>query len=363
MPRAKRKKALTALSIVGARPQFIKLQPIHNALIAKKWHHIIVHTGQHYDDRLSRQFFKELRIPKPDLNLGVGSGSHGYQTGRVMERLDDILQQARPDVVIVYGDTNATVAGALAAEKLHIPVAHIEAGMRSYNREMPEEINRVATDHVATYHFCANFEAKKNLRREGISNHVFVVGDVMIDVLRQLLPKIPKRQSKPYALVTVHRPSNTDDPVRLRKLLKQLSTLRLPVILPAHPRLLARIKAQGLGHLARKESIQFMPAAGYRHMLTLQRNATVIITDSGGIQKEAYYLKIPCITLRKETEWTATVTTGWNTLVKGSLDQLGEKVRSLRRPKGHPSLFGNGDAAQKVIRHLGNALTSKKRKS
>ncbi len=320
------------ISIVGARPQFIKVAPVSRAIVElnkKEGREIIrdilIHTGQHYDYEMSEIFFKELEIKEPDYHLGVGSGSHGYQTGEMLRKLEEVLMKEKPDIVMVYGDTNSTLAGALAASKLHIRVAHVEAGLRSFNRAMPEEINRVLTDHISDLLFCPTETAVKNLHNEGIVKGVYNVGDVMHDSILFNV-KIAEKKSgilkelnlmngssvKDYALATVHRQENTDDPEKLSSIfdaLSEIASKQMRVILPMHPR-----TRRCLGSSSLYDSITIIKPVSYLDMLLLEKNAKMILTDSGGVQKEAYFFKVPCITLREETEWVETVESGWNVL-------------------------------------------------
>lgn len=344
-------------SIVGARPQFIKLAPVSKAL-RQEHEEIIIHSGQHYDYNMSAQFFDELAIPDPDYHLGVGSGTHGVQTARMLEAIEQVLMKERPDWVVVYGDTNSTLAGALAAAKLHIPIAHIEAGLRSFNRTMPEEINRIVTDHLSDRLFCPTEAAQRNARNEGITQGVEVVGDVMYDLLlqvqakiddhvRMLLPKLGVT-SQDYLLVTVHRASNTDDPEAMHDIANVLNTLEMPIIFPIHPRTQACL---GKYEITWKKHIRFIEPVGYIDMLALQSRAYRILTDSGGIQKEAFLLGVPCITLREETEWIEMVDTGWNVLVGRNQEAI---LNAISLPK--PNLprrnpFGEGDAAIRITRN------------
>jgi UDP-N-acetylglucosamine 2-epimerase len=304
---------------------------------------VLVHTGQHYDENMSATFFDELEIPEPDYNLNVGPGSHGRQTAQMLERIAEILVQERPDWVLVYGDTNSTLAGALAAVKLHIPVAHVEAGLRSFYRRMPEEINRTLTDHISALHFCPTETAVRNLAAEGIQEQVFLVGDVMYDVMQDNLARaevsstILQRLSlrpKQYVLATIHRAENTDDPTVLKKIcnaIAQLSDRGQRVVLPLHPRTHGQL--QSVGELSRlKESI--MPPVPYLDMLKLLQSAAVVMTDSGGVQKEAFWLSVPCVTLRNDTEWTETVQSGWNVLSGTETEDIIRAVQNfLERPK------------------------------
>jgi UDP-GlcNAc3NAcA epimerase len=343
-------------SIVGARPQFIKLAPVSCAL--RQWHEeIIIHTGQHYDYEMSALFFEELTIPTPDYHLGIGSGSHGKQTGRMLEAIEQVLMKERPDWVIVYGDTNSTLAGALAAAKLHIPLAHVEAGLRSFNRTMPEEINRVVTDHLSNRLFCPTETARRHANREGIAQGVEVVGDVMYDMLlraeakihahaQRLLPALDVAPQT-YVLLTVHRPANADDPIAMHNIASALNKVEMPVIFPVHPRTRACLETYGIvwgGHVRRIEPV------GYIDMLALERAACCILTDSGGMQKEAFILGVPCVTLREETEWPETVEAGWNVLVGSCSQAIIEAIgRSMPVPP-QQNPFGGGNAAIRIAR-------------
>lgn len=348
---------MKVVTVVGARPQFIKAAAV-SPLLRQVATELIVHTGQHYDFNMSDVFFEELELPKPDYNLGIGSGSHGFQTGRMLEAVEEVLMKEKPDWVLVYGDTNTTLAGALAAAKLHIPVAHVEAGLRSFNREMPEEINRVLTDHASDLLFAPTEAAMDNLSREGLSSRAVLVGDVMADILFRIQPKLKDAQesldrwgiqSGKYALLTLHRPSNVDDPDRLGQILQALSRLDEPVLFPVHPRTQERIKEYGLEQLVEAQPFRCVPPFGYCEMLVAEANARVILTDSGGVQKEAYLLKVPCLTLREETEWVETVASGWNVLVGDALDDVLKRAVWIQHPVKHPVLFGKGDAGRKIV--------------
>ncbi len=428
-------------TIIGARPQFIKAAAVsraiaaHNLQLLNSEQHgaknpgavldyscgrsgtlplieeVLIHTGQHYDEGMSDIFFRELEIPEPKYNLNIGSGSHGRQTGQMLAALENVLIGEKPDWVLVYGDTNSTLAGALAAAKLHIPIAHIEAGLRSFNRRMPEEINRIVADQLSTLLLCPSQAAVNNLAAEGISNaegisaksssclptrdkkrqmrvakldsltprgtKVVITGDVMADALlfasehaagRSDLVTRLGLQPRSYLLATIHRAENTDDPERLRNILLALSELAKhePVILPLHPRtkkILADMPSlkpgQGTLHADhyypstnRTCGLVFLEPVGYFDIIALEKSARFLLTDSGGMQKEAYWLKIPCITLREETEWVETVAAGWNILAGADFERIIETVRSFNTPPEHPSLYGDGQAAA----HCLNAL-------
>jgi UDP-GlcNAc3NAcA epimerase len=341
-------------SIVGARPQFIKLAPVSCAL-RQRHDEIIIHTGQHYDYSMSAQFFDELTIPAPDYHLEIGSGSHGAQTGRMLEAIEEVLLKERPDWVIVYGDTNSTLAGALAAAKLHIPIAHVEAGLRT-DRVEPEEINRVVTDHISDRLFCPTETARSNAHNEGITQGVEVVGDVMYDVLLQTQAKINDRAqallpslhvpSQAYVLVTVHRPANTDDATAMQNIAHALNKLELPVVFPVHPRTRACLEHYDITW---GKHIRLIEPVGYLDMLTLESTAYRILTDSGGIQKEAFLLGVPCVTVFGKTEWPETVEAGWNVLVSSRWQAI---LEAINLPKPQPpqhNPFGPGDAAIRIV--------------
>jgi UDP-GlcNAc3NAcA epimerase len=345
------------VSVVGARPEFIQSAPVSRAL-RQKHTEILVHTGQHYDYKMSQTFFDDLGIPAPDYNLEVGSGSHGRQTADILVSMEALLLRERPDLVIVRGDTNSTLAGALAASKLHIPIAHIEAGERSFDRRMPEEINRLVADRLADLHFCVSRTAVQHLAAEGICENVFWVGDVMLDALIQNRPialaqsAVVDRlglQPKHYALVTVHRAANTDDPVRLGHIVDVLNGVDGTVVFPIHPRtrkMLDQINARFAPHVRAIEPV------GYLDMMMLESGAHLIATDSGGVQREAYFLGIPCLTLRDETEWVETVTAGWNKLVGVEPEQVRDAWLHFVPPAEHPPIFGDGTAAQCIAEVL-----------
>jgi UDP-N-acetylglucosamine 2-epimerase len=342
-------------SIVGARPQFIKCVVVSRQL-RKAATEVLIHTGQHYDDEMSEIFFRELRIPEPDYNLGVGSGPHGAQTGEMLKRIEEVLLKEKPDAVLVYGDTNSTLAGGLAAAKLHIPVAHVEAGLRSFNRTMPEEINRVMVDHLSAWLFAPTETAVKNLNREGINEGVHLVGDVMYDAALECL-KLAQRNSrilerlglapKGYALATVHRAENTDKLQHLDGILRALESLsqEMPVIFPVHPR--TRKAMNGRAAVALPTLI-FQDPVSYLDMLLLESEARVILTDSGGVQKEAFFFRVPCVTLREETEWVETVESGWNVLAGTNPQRIVDAARGATAGQHARWPYGQGDAAKKV---------------
>jgi UDP-GlcNAc3NAcA epimerase len=317
--------SLTVLTVVGARPQFIKASPVSHALLAHGgFREVLVHTGQHFDAAMSDVFFEELDIPPPAYNLEVNSLGHGAMTGRMLEKLEEVMIAEKPDWVLIYGDTNSTVAGALAAAKLHIPVAHVEAGLRSFNRRMPEEINRVMADHVSALLFCPTQTAVANLRAEGIMGGVHLVGDVMYDVTLAAVERAKVSSGilekyaltpKTYAVATIHRAENTDDPDRFAKVIAWLSDRgrETPVVMPVHPRTRKLMEKSGLN----PAGVRLVEPLGYLDMAWLTNNASAVFTDSGGLQKEAYFHRVPCVTLRDETEWVETVEAGWNRLWTG----------------------------------------------
>jgi len=365
---------MKVVSIVGARPQFVKIAPLersferHRSLSGKPLEHIIVHTGQHYDVGLSEIFFEELEIPRPAVNLGVGSGRHGRQTGEMLDKIERVLIETRPDIVVIYGDTNSTVAGALAAAKLHIPVAHVEAGVRSFNRRMPEEINRVVADHVSDLLLAPTPTAIDNLRQEGLEGKAIWTGDVMYDAvlgnrkMAEEASNILERLalvSGSYGVATVHRAENTDDDTRLKNLLlvfNDIAARRFRLIFPMHPRTATRLQAKFSGWSAHPR-LQLIDPVGYLDMLHLVRHARMTLTDSGGLQKEAFFLGCPCITLRKETEWVETVQEGGNLIagvepdailaaVSVWEDRLSSGAARVSTPM--TPAFGEGQAADKI---------------
>ncbi|MHB1653262.1 MAG: non-hydrolyzing UDP-N-acetylglucosamine 2-epimerase [Desulfitobacteriaceae bacterium] len=344
-------------TVVGARPQFIKAAPV-SRLLRVKHTEVLIHTGQHYDSNMSDIFFEELDIPRPDYNLGVGSGSQGAQTGAILKEVEEVLWHEKPDALLVYGDTNSTLAGALAAVKLHIPVLHIEAGLRSFNRKMPEEINRVLTDHASDWLFCPTTTAVANLAAEGITSGVYLNGDVMYDAflfnskLARERASILERlgiQRQEYILCTIHRAENTDEPGRLKEILTALSQVTQTVVLPLHPRTLKIIREQGL-EKSLGSQVKVIDPVGYLDMICLEADAWKIFTDSGGVQKEAYFAKVPCVTLRDETEWLETVETGWNRLVGAKAGEILRAAQEFIPPSVQPKVFGNGDAAGEFVR-------------
>lgn len=360
---------LRVLTVVGARPQFIKAAAVSRAFSQAGIAEDILHTGQHYDDAMSDQFFRELGIPAPAVNLDIGSGNHGAQTGRMLEGIEKEIIDRKPDWVLVYGDTNSTLAGALAAVKLHVRVAHVEAGLRSFNRAMPEEINRVATDHVSDLLFAPTDTAVVNLRSEGIvGEKVVEVGDVMYDVALEAAARATREsgiladqelEPKRFVLATLHRAENTDDPDKLRSLVEGLALVsrQLPVVLPLHPRTKAALERAGLDEVAQR-SLRLLPPLGYLDMVLLERSALVVATDSGGVQKEAYFHGTPCVTLRSETEWVELVELGWNRIQPPtSAEAIADAIRSAAGTLGKPgSPYGDGKAAEKIVQALSSNL-------
>ncbi len=354
---------MRVLSVVGARPQFVKLAPIDKELRSRGIDHVIVHTGQHYDPMLSDVFFEDLGISAPQEHLGVGSGSHGKQTGAMMAALDDVFEKYEPDWVLVYGDTNSTLAAAIDAAKMHIPLAHLEAGLRSFNRRMPEEHNRVLTDHAADLLLAPTEVAKDHLANEGITEGVAVTGDVMTDVLYETRDSIQGQRppfhdsldlpTGSYSVATIHRAENTDDPERLEAILDSLGKVDHPVVILAHPRLLAKCTEHGLS----LEGGNLIPHASipYPQLVSAVLNSRGVITDSGGLQKEAFLLRVPCTTVRPETEWVETVDLGWNVLVEPGPTL----TTAASRPKPEPTEaapYGDGKAAAQVVDALTDNL-------
>jgi UDP-N-acetylglucosamine 2-epimerase len=352
------------VSIVGARPEFVQAAPV-SAALRRDHQEVLVHTGQHYDYAMSQTFFDELDVPAPDYNLEVGSGAHGEQTAAMLAALEALLTAEKPDMVLVRGDTNSTLAGALAAAKMGIPIAHVEAGERSFDRRMPEEINRVLADHLASIHFCVSPKAQSHLAAEGIIQNVHVTGDVMYDSVLRNLPIARKRSMVletlkiaplHYALATVHRAANTDDPHRLRNIVEALNESGETVVFPVHPRTLRALQKANVQFAANVRQIE---PVGYFDMMVLAENARLVATDSGGVQREAYYLARPCITLRDETEWTETVDAGWNRLVGADKSKILDAWRNMAPPAVHPPVLGDGQAAARIARKLTDWAASK----
>jgi len=358
------------LTVVGARPQFVKAAVLSRLFrTSNGFEEYLVHTGQHYDHGMSQIFFDELGLPQPDVNLGIGGGTHGVNTGRMIEKLEECMLREKPTAVLVYGDTDSTLAGALAAAKLHIPVIHVEAGLRSFNRRMPEEVNRILTDHLSDLLFCPTKASVANLHNENIVKGVFHVGDVMYDAALQF-SDLADRQSKilellsvekkEYYLATIHRAENTDNVVRIGSVLRafnRIATPDCPIIFPLHPRTKNQVERFGLdGALTNSRSLRVIPPVGFVDMAMLQKNAQCILTDSGGVQKEAYFHGTPCITLRDETEWTETVEAGWNQLAGTDTDLICSAVKNVKQ--GEPiDEYGEGRAADKIVSTISESLS------
>ncbi len=353
------------VTIVGARPQFIKVTPVSRALsVYQDIQEILVHTGQHFDAGMSDVFFSELELASPDYNLGINGGSHGMMTGLMLQSIEPLLEKEHPDYVLVYGDTNSTLAGALAASKMHIPVAHVEAGLRSFNRRMPEEQNRVVTDHLSDLLFTPTDIATNNLFHEGIADRrIHQVGDVMFDAVLMFRDLARERsdilhtyglEPKQYVLATVHRAENTDDGNCLRAIVNGLESVArdLPVVLPLHPRTRAAIQRDGLMF----SRVKLIDPVGYLDMVALECQAAVIATDSGGVQKEAYYHGVPCVTLREETEWVELIEMGWNILARPGKDDIALVIRQATGNRGIDGKpYGEGDAAKNIAREISHA--------
>ncbi len=365
---------LSILTVIGARPQFVKAAVISRLIRSSSYqwkvHEYLVHTGQHYDDNMSAVFFREMEIPEPDINLQIGSGTHGVMTGAMLTELERVMIEQKPDVVLVYGDTNSTLAGALAASKLHIPVIHVEAGLRSFMMAMPEEQNRIIADRLSTVLFCPTVAAIRNLEHEGIPNAqptspsadqkaVFLSGDVMLDAslyYRQQQKAMPLSATlaslieRPFYLVTLHRAENTDDPMRVATIVKALNEFdAIPVILPLHPRTRKILAQQGLEFAAH---IHVIDPVGYFDMLVLEDRCQFVVTDSGGVQKEAYFFDKPCITLRDSTEWIELVQHGWNTLVGANTEKILAALQSMPRYGESVQLYGDGHAGEFIVQTL-----------
>jgi UDP-GlcNAc3NAcA epimerase len=359
-------RVLKILTIVGARPQFIKAAAVSRVIRndhAGTIEEILVHTGQHYDENMSQVFFDELDIPHPKYNLEISGGTHGAMTGRMLEVIENVLMTEKPDWVLIYGDTNSTLAGALAAAKLHIPVAHVEAGLRSFNMKMPEEINRILADRVSNLLFCPTTVAVENLVREGVTKGVHHVGDVMYDVSlhyrgvartrSNALDRFRLREGE-YVLATCHRAENTDDPDRLREIVLALADIadHQPVLLPVHPRTAKILVDQELTALLK--GVQLIEPLSFLDMIRLEQSSGVIVTDSGGVQKEAFFYGVPCVTMRDETEWTETVDTGWNQLVGAHRTSIVQAVRAAARPAAGAGVqpYGNGAASSAIVNRI-----------
>lgn len=353
------------LTVAGTRPQLVKIAPVSHVL-RQHVTEVLVNTGQHYDYKLSGVFFNELNIPQPNYDLECGSASHGKQTGAMLGKIEEVIINERPHAVLVYGDTNSTLAGALAASKLGIPIFHIEAGLRSFNKTMPEEINRVLTDHISSLLLVPTETAVKNLEREGITSNVINTGDVMYDAFLNHTAIAEERYSldsfrvteKNYILATIHRPYNTDQLLTLTAIVEAFEQMEEPVLFPVHPRTKYRLQEYGLyDRLCQSRHIQVIPPISYLEMLLLENKAKAIITDSGGVQKEAYFAKVPCFTLRPETEWTETVKAGCNQLVNIEKDNLAAIIQtSISKGDFSKQLFGDGKASERIVKEILNYL-------
>jgi UDP-N-acetylglucosamine 2-epimerase (non-hydrolysing)/UDP-GlcNAc3NAcA epimerase len=360
---------LRILTVIGNRPQFIKAAAVTPHL-RRRWEETLVHTGQHYDDELSAVFFEELGLPPPDIELGINRGSNSSQTARMLAALEPLVERSRPDAVLVYGDTNSTLAGALAGAQGGVPVAHVEAGMRSFDMTMPEELNRVLTDHASALLLCPSPVAVENLQAERVSGRVCLVGDVMVDVAQAIRPGATARvdlvrarglEPQQYLLATAHRAGNVDDDARLEALVGLLCSMPQPVVLPLHPRTRRRLTETGLlERLERADRLQLTEPLGYLEFAALLGSAAAVLTDSGGLQKEAYLAGVRCVTLRASTEWLETVQQGWNTLVDldvaAALDAL-----SAPLPESRPPLYGDGRAGERVVAELMRAFSGEAR--
>jgi len=347
---------MKVLSIVGARPQFVKVSPVHKA-VSKRHEHKILHTGQHYDYQMSQVFFEELNIPTPDYYLGVGSGRHGEQTGKMLMAIEEILMKDRPDMVLVYGDTNSTLAGALAATKLNIPIGHIEAGLRSFRRGMPEEINRVLTDHISTLLFCPSQVSVDHLAQEGVTSGVHAVGDTMTEVLLEIgdrlrddaLVKLGVERGK-YILCTIHRQENADDRKNMEEIIGAMLSFGETFVLPLHPRTRKNLAGWGmLKGLEEADNVVLTEPQNFMAFTALEKNARKIMTDSGGVQKEAYFFDVPCVTVRDETEWVETLEDGWNVLMGAHRDRIAEALRRDRPIRQRTVSYGDEKVSQRIV--------------
>lgn len=353
----------TLVSIVGARPQFVKLG-ILSKEIRKKFKEIIIHTGQHYDNNMSDDFFNLLKIPKPDYNLNVGSGLHGFQTGKMLILIEELLEKIKPNYVVNYGDTNSTIAGSLAAVKLHIPSGHIEAGLRNFDLKIPEEVNRVLTDRISNHLFAPTLTAIENLKKEGLVNNSNLVGDVMYDSLLYYIKECDKIfenlsinlniKSKEYYFATIHRPNNTDDANTLKLIFKNMIESGKEFIIPLHPRTRNKITEFGINF--NYKNFKLIEPVNYIESLALIKNAKKVITDSGGVQKEAYLLKTPCITIFQNTSWIETVNDGWNCLVSNKNYELLDAIFNFEPGVLHRNHYGDGNACEKIVEIINNFL-------
>jgi UDP-GlcNAc3NAcA epimerase len=346
-------------SVVGARPQFVKLAPLHKAITICH-QHVIVHTGQHYDYKMSQSFFEELHIPDPDYNLGVGSGRQGAQTGRMMEELEKVFKEDRPDVVIVYGDTNTTLAGSIVAAKMGLPLVHVEAGLRSYRKGMPEETNRVVTDHISNLLLCPSAPSVRNLEKEGITEGVVVVGDVMTECLLSIedrlddaIPESFGVNKGEYVLATIHRQENADSQENMRAIIGAMCDYGGDVVLPLHPRTAKNVTAWGMMEQLRdSRNIKVLGPLDFLSFTAMERHAKKIMTDSGGVQKEAYFWGVPCVTVRDETEWTETLEGGWNVLTGADRARILEALARPRPREGRTVVYGDACVSSRIVAEI-----------
>lgn len=353
------------LRVVGARPQFMQAAVLRKELEKKNHTEVLVHTGQHYDKNMSENFFKELDLPLPDYNLNVGTGSHGTQTSKMLSGIEEILMKEKPDAVVVDGDTNSTLAGALAASKLHIPIVHVEAGLRSFNRKMPEEINRVVTDHLSSLLCAPTQKAVENLNNEGLSQKCVHTGDLMYDCFQQYVNKadtsILERLSikpKKYILCTVHRAENTNDQDAMINILDALNQMPEMIIFPCHPRTMSYLKDNYSLNFSAYSNIKFTCPAKYLEMIALENNARTIITDSGGVQREAYFAKVPSVIVRNETEWVEQVEAGWSFIGKTKSSTILEAFKKIdHSQKNNPSIYGEGNASKNVVEAIERSIS------
>ena len=346
---------MKVLSVVGARPQFVKLGPMDRS-IRSRHDHVIVHTGQHYDRSMSDSFFDVLEIPNPDYNLNIGSASHGVQTGRMIAGIEEVILKEMPDCVLTYGDTNSTLAAALAAVKLHVPIAHIEAGLRSYNRMMPEEINRVLTDHASDMLFCPSRAAYDILVKEGLGNKAYVVGDLMVQLLLEIGDSVSvdieglDLEPKGYILLTMHRQENVDDREKMERVMGHLEGINETVVFPIHPRTRKRLQEFGILHrLEQAVNIKLIEPQDLLSFSALEKDARLIMTDSGGVQKDAYVFGVPCVTLREETEWTETVDEGWNRVVGTDVEAIKDALAGFVKPVTAREAYGGEGVSERIV--------------
>ena len=354
---------MNVISIVGARPQFVKVSPVHRA-VSKRHEHQILHTGQHYDYQMSQVFFEELDIPVPDHYLGIGSGSHGMQTGKMLMAIEEVLIKEEPDMVLVYGDTNSTLAGALAAVKLNIPIGHIEAGLRSYRRGMPEEINRVLTDHISHLLYCPSQVSELNLRREGVEKGVMVVGDTMTEVLLEIEERLKDNKLSElgvrkgdYVICSIHRQENADDRKNMEEIIGAILSSEDTFVLPLHPRTRKNLAGWGmLGTLEKAENVILTEPMNFMAFTAMEKWARAIMTDSGGVQKEAYFFGVPCVTVRDETEWVETLEEGWNVLVGADRGKIAEALSRGRPSAERRTSYGDSGVSERIASSIEEPL-------